>query len=173
MARTTKIWKLAATTPRDGVFDKGELLIQYAQEFFEWCDVTPRYRTEVVKHKMEWNTIEIEMRRPYTLSGMCSYLGVTQGYFRAVKHDIKEKVESGTVNEEEIGVLAAIEWIEQIVFTDQIEGAATGEYNANLMSRINGLADNVNNATTMSPTLRIITRDAETAANLNLLTAGL
>lgn len=171
--RVTKIWKLAVTMPRDGVFTKAEVLVQHAKDFFEWCDNNPRYKTEVVKHKMEWDTIEIELRRPYTMSGMCMYLGVSQGYFRRTKGDLMEKAEGGTITEGEVQVLAAIEWIEQIVFTDQIEGAATGQYNANLISRLNGLADNVNNAAAIDPVLRIVARDAETVHNLNLLTATL
>lgn len=159
--------------PRDQIFTKAELLVQHAKDFFEWCDLNPRYKTEVVKHKMEWDTIEIELRRPYTLSGMCMYLGVSQGYFRATKSELRERVEEGTIEEYQLQVLAAIEWIEQIVFTDQIEGAATGQYNANIIARLNGLSDTVNNNAAVDPVLRIVARDAETVANLNLLTASL
>jgi hypothetical protein len=171
--RVTKIWKLAVTMPRDDIFTQAAVLVQHAKDFFEWCDNNPRYKTEVVKHKMEWDTIEVELRRPYTMSGICMYLGVSQGYFRATKANLLERMEGKDIDEPAYQVLAAIEWIEQIVFTDQIEGAATGQYNANLISRLNGLADNVNNNNPVDPVLRIVSRDAETTNNLNLLVASL
>lgn len=171
--RTRKLYELAATAPRDRIFSDAEVLVEHARDFFKWCDDNPRYKTEVIKHKMEWDTVEIELRRPYTLSGLCMYLGVSQGYLRAVKVDLNERMEGGTITEDQLQILAAIEWIEQIVFTDQIEGAATGQYNANIISRLNGLADNINNSTLADPVLRIVARDAETADNLNLLTSRL
>lgn len=173
LSRETKLWKLAVTVPRDEIFSAGAVLVGHARDFFNWCDANPRYKTEIIKHKMEWDTVEVELKRPYTMSGVCMYLGVSQSYFRSTKSDLRERLETGTLSHEGAEVLAAIEWIEQIVFTDQIEGAATGQYNANLMSRLNGLADNVNSTNVPDPILRIVTRDAETTDNLNLLTAGL
>lgn len=173
LIKVTKLWQLAATAPIEGVFKDARILITQAQAFFQWCDENPRYRTEIVKHKMMWDTIDIELKRPYTLSGLCMHLGVSQGYLRQTKADLAERYEAGNITEDQLQVLAAIEWIYQIVFTDQIEGAATGQYNANIISRLNGLADTVNTNANPDPVLRITVRDAETADNLNLLTASL
>lgn len=159
--------------PTEGVFTKADVLVQLAKDFFEWCDRTPRYKTEVIKHKMEWDTVEIELQRPYTLSGLCVSIGVSQSYFRQYKTDLREKLEAGTLSHDDARVLSAIEWIEQIVYTDQIEGAATGQYNANIIARLNGMADNINSTAAADPVLRITTRDAETTANLNTLIATL
>lgn len=159
--------------PLEGVFTKADILVQHAKDFFEWCDLNPRYKTEIIKHKMEWDTVEIELRRPYTMSGLCMYIGVSQSYFRQYKADLHEKLEAKTISHDDMRVLNVIEWIEQIVYTDQIEGAATGQYNANIIARLNGLSENVNNTNTVDPVLRITTRDAETADNLNSLIASL
>jgi hypothetical protein len=149
------------------------VLVLQAQAFFQWCDENPRYRTEIIKHKLSWDTVDIELKRPYTLSGLCMHLGVSQGYLRQTKADLVERLEAGRITEAQLQVLAAIEWVYQIVFTDQIEGAASGQYNANIVARLNGLADNVHTSTMPDPVLRITVRDAETATNLNLLTEGL
>lgn len=172
--RHTKLWQLAATAPiHKHIFMDAEILLAHAQAYFRWCEDNPRYKTEVVRHKMQWETIEIALKRPYTLSGLCMYLGVAQSYLRQTRSDLLEMLEAGRIDEPRVQVLAAIEWINQMVFTDQIEGAATGQYNANIVARLNGLADNVNNANLPDPVLRVVTRDAETTDNLNLLVSNL
>lgn len=171
--KVKRLWQLASTLPRDQVFVKATVLIEAAKEYFEWCDNNPRYQTQIVKHKLQWDTIDVELKRPYTMSGLCMYLGVANSYFRTMKAELAERYEAGRISEDELQVYAAMEWIEQIVFTDQIEGAATGQYSAVIMTRLNGLADNVNNTNMPDPILRIVTRDPETTANLNLLTAAL
>jgi hypothetical protein len=173
LIKVRKLWELAATSPLEGIFTDAQILVLHAQAFFRWCDENPRYKTEVVKHKLEWETIEIELRRPYTLSGLCMYLGVTQSYLRQTKADLLERIEAGTASHDQLQVLAAIEWIYQIVFTDQIEGAATGQYKESIIMRLNGLTDNINHVGGPDPVLRIVTRDAETTNNLNLLIANL
>lgn len=173
MSKIRKLWELARLEPVEGLMDDASLLAQLARDYFKWCDENPRYKTEVIKHKMEWDTVEIELKRPYTMSGLCMHIGVAQAYFRAHKAYLAELMEAKTMTGDHARVLGVMEWIEQIVFTDQIEGAATGQYNANLVSRLNGLTDTINSNAVVDPVLRVTTRDAETAHNLNLLTAGL
>lgn len=173
LIKTTKLWQLANTSPIDGIFTEAGVMVIHAQAFFQWCDENPRYKTEIIKHKLSWDTVDVELKRPYTLSGLCMYLGVSQGYFRQRKADLMERFEAGRLTPNEAQVLCAMEWVNQIVFTDQIEGAASGQYNANIIARLNGLSDNINSTTLPDPVLRITVRDQDTANNLNLLTEGL
>lgn len=168
-----KLYDHAAILPRENIFSDAHVLVSEARAFFEWCENNPRYKTEIIKHKMEWDTVEIELKRPYTLSGLCMHLGVSQSYFRQTKSDLRERIEAGTIQPYQAHVLAAIEWVEQIIFTDQVEGAACGQYNANIIARLNGLSDTINSAAVADPILRVVTRDTETADNLNLLTSSL
>jgi hypothetical protein len=171
--KTKKLWQLAPQAPHQGLFSGAEIFSELARNYFQWCDDNPRYKTEIIKHKMEWDTVEIELKRPYTMSGLCMHLGVSQSYFRQTKADFTERMEAGTLTHDKAHLLAVFEWVEQIVFTDQIEGAATGQYNANIIARLNGLSDNINTIAAVDPILRVTTRDQETATNLNLLIGSL
>ena len=70
-------------------------------------------------------------------------------------------------------MLEAIEVIEAITQTQNVEGAAVGKFAANLVARLHNIADNVNQNTAGDSVIRITVRDDETAENLSKLTSSL
>ena len=62
-----------------------------------------------------------------------------------------------------------MEPIENTVRDQQISGAAVNIFNAAIVARLNGLAENINNNNTGDAVLRVSVRDQETAENLGKL----
>lgn len=167
--RGNQQWKLRSVHGREKIFADADLLRAEAMLYFDWCDRNPRMRAELVKHQGTAEQYDVPIGRPYTIDGLCNYLGVSGGYFRAAKANLDVKIgkKLATVGEE--ALREAIAWIEETTRNDQIEGGMVGQYNANLVSRLNGLADNVNNNMTGPAVLAISVRDDATAKNLETL----
>lgn len=165
-----KMWKLRTTFGRDKIFGgDGSTLWAEACKYFDWCDRHPWYRAELVKYMGSADEAEVPLGRPYTMDGLTVYLGVSGSYFRMAKGNLREKIEAKRATPDEAVLLEVIERIEQVVRTQQIEGAAVGVFNTNLVARINGIADNVNNTNTGDAVLRVTVRDQETADALDEL----
>ena len=164
-----QLWKLRTKHGREKLFSSGAVLREEAIKYFDWCDRHPWNRVELVKYQGSADEAEVPLGRPYTMDGLTVYLGVSGSYFRSAKGNIRDKVERGKATPEDLDVLDAIEWIEQVVRNQQIEGAAVGVFNTNLVARINGIADNVNQNSTGEAVLRVTVRDQATADNLDAL----
>lgn len=164
-----QLWKLRTKHGRDKLFSSGAILREEAIKYFDWCDRHPWLKTELVKYKGDFEEAEVPLGRPYTVDGLTVYLGVAHSYFRSAKGNIIDKRERARATAEDLDVLDAIEWIEQVVRTQQVEGAAVGVFNTNLVARLNGIADNVNQNSTGEAVLRVTVRDQATADNLDAL----
>jgi hypothetical protein len=145
-----KFWELRSKHGRDKLFASPELMWQAACEYFEWCISHPWMKMEQTKARSslrittvngkpeEFSSIDpqsiigLPTERPFTLTGLCLYLGCSESYFRAFKSTIKEK---------DIDFLTIIARIEQVIETQQFEGATVGAYNANIIARKLGLTD--------------------------------
>lgn len=119
-------WKQRQKHGRDKIFASPDALWSAACEYFAWCDTNP-WRIEKTKKKGKSKEVEsTPTQRPYTIAALCMYLGVHSTYL----NDLKDKDYSEVITR-----------IRQIIETNQIEGAMVGAYNANIVSRINGLTD--------------------------------
>lgn len=161
-----QFWKLRTVHGREAIFTDGALLWAEAILYFDWCDRNPWLKAELVKHQGEAEQYDVPLGRPYSMDGLTVYLGVSGSYFRSAKANLREKDEKGKATEADLSVLEAIERIETTIRTQQIEGAAVGVFNSNLVSRLNGLADNVNNNNTGDAVIRVTVRDEKTATDL-------
>lgn len=168
-----KQWKLRSVHGRAKIFADADLLRAEAELYFDWCDRNPRMRAELVKHQGVAEQYDVPIGRPYTMDGLCNYLGVTGSYFRGAKANLDVKIAKKLATPAEEELREAITWLEDVTRNDQIEGGLVGQYNANLVSRLNGLADNVNSNVTGPAVLAISVRDDATAKNLELLESTL
>jgi hypothetical protein len=112
---------------RDILFATPELLWDAAKEYFE-------YTSERKWEKKDWvgkDAMEVirETDTPFTLAGLCLYIGCSRSYFTNFKKICSEDF------------LTVITRIEDIIFTQKFEGAAVGAYNANIIARDLGLVD--------------------------------
>lgn len=164
-----QLWQLRTLVGREKLFADGATLWDEACQYFAWCDANPWVRPELVKYQGDAEQWDVPLGRPYTLSGLCIYLGVSVNYLHSCKAHLREKQEKGRATEVDESILQAIENIEQVVRTQNIEGAALNVYNANFMARMHGIADTVNNNGTGEAIIRITVRDQETADNMDKL----
>lgn len=124
-----QFWKLRSKHGRDKLFDNASLLWDAACEYFEWCDKNPWEATKTKSKLMGSETETSPTQRPYTLTGLCLYLGCNQAYFRQFKEKADEDF------------MSVITQIEETIETQQFEGAVVGAFNANIIARKLGLAD--------------------------------
>lgn len=167
--RGNKQWALRSVIGREKIFGSADVLRAEALLYFDWCDRNPRMRAELVKHLGVAEQYDVPLGRPYTMDGLCNYLGVSGSYFRSAKANIETKIAKKLATIEEEALLETIIWIETTTRNDQIEGGLVGLYNANLVSRLHNLAENVNSNVSGPAVLSISVRDDATAANLEKL----
>ena len=82
--------------------------------------------------------MERESETPYSKSGLALFLDVDYRTVEALKEN------------EDKGFLHIISRIENIIYTQKIEGATVGAFNANIVSRELGLADKVETENTVT-----------------------
>jgi hypothetical protein len=130
--KNNQFWKNRSEHGRELLFADHELLRTAAKEYFNWCDSHPWYKVEAVKSgDMAGELMKVPVARPYTLSGLCGYVGSSESWWRNFR---KNK----SLGED---FLTVIEWIEGVIDTQQLEGAAVGAFNANIIARKLGLSD--------------------------------
>lgn len=144
-----RFWTLRSKHGREKLFTTSDLLWEAACEYFQWCDENPwlskkaTQRTVPVKckkGKKEKSTTEQLVQqevtptaRPYSLAGLCIYLGASRQWWNSFRKDCTDK------NDEDF--LEVIARVEDTIETQQFEGACVGAFNANIIARRLGLAD--------------------------------
>lgn len=132
-------WQQRSKHGRDTLFNSPDLMWEAACEYFKWCDENPDYKSEnkiVSNGGNMGSSVELceePVRRPYTIHGLCLYLGCGLAYFRQFKESAayKKYKDFSTV----------IDNIEKTIYEDQFTGASNGFFNANIISRALGLID--------------------------------
>lgn len=107
-------------------------------EYFEWCEDTPLLEEELSQYKGGWCRADKEKLRPFSKKGLCIHLGIPESRLAAYKNKDGE----GDWAE-------AVEYVEQIIYTQKFEGAAAGLLNASLITRDLGLAENMQSSVDM------------------------
>jgi hypothetical protein len=144
-----QFWKLRDKSGRDRLFATPEDFLDEAEKYFVWCDGHPWMKREQKKQspmsipktatpeqiseilKLQKEVIEIETQRPYTIEGLCLFLGITTVTF----YDYKKSKGDDFSN--------VFTYVQGKIRAQQIEGAQIGVFNANLTARINGIRDNI------------------------------
>lgn len=122
-----QFWKLRAKHGRDKIFETPEIMLEACYEYFE-------YQSEQSWNKIDYrgkdaDRVEIPTSSPFTLTGLCIFLGVNTKYFTEF-----EKSCSKDFSE-------VITHVRDIIYNQKFEGAATGAYNSNIIARDLGLID--------------------------------
>lgn len=128
-----QFWKQRSKHGRDKLFESSTKLWNAACEYFAWCDDNPWMKVDF-KGK-DADEVHIPTARPYSISGLCLYLNCNSAFFRQFKKSLKKTDKDFST---------VISRIEDTIATQQFEGATVGAYNANIISRTLGLADNQN-----------------------------
>lgn len=123
-----QFWKLRTKHGRDKLFSNPKILLKEAYNYFQWCDDNPwKVNTAVKAGDHFGEQVSADTTRPYTLSGLCLYLNITQ---ETLNQYGKMKDFSEVVSK-----------IKEICYTQKFEGAAVGAFNANIIARDLRLTD--------------------------------
>lgn len=127
-------WKLRAKHGRDKIFKTPEDLWNACEEYF---DATNQRKWNKVDFKgSDAKKVQIPTDTPFTIQGLCLFLGVNSKYFNDFKDSLK-----GKTDDVSLGFSEVITRVEEIIFVQKFEGAAVGAYQQNIIARDLGIAD--------------------------------
>lgn len=130
-------WKQRSKHGRDAIFSTPQMMLEAANEYFEYQSKRSWVKTDYKGKDNEM--VEIPTSAPFTLTGLCIFLGVNTVYFNQFEKDCSEDFSK------------VITYIREVIYTQKFEGAAVGAYNANIISRDLGLADRQDHTTDGKP----------------------
>lgn len=164
-----QLWQMVKNPGRRALTSDPAELWQKAVDYFNWADANPLYKEEPVKHQGEGTTMELSLGRPYSMDAFTIFAGVSGSYFRTRKLELADKEDMKTATPQELDLLETILLIEATVRTQRFDGAAVNIFNSNLISRVDGYADNVNQHNSGEVRQNIVVRDQKTADDLKKL----
>lgn len=130
----SQFWKLG-NPGRDKTFATPEELWGKACEYFQWCDEHPIIQKDWVGKDAD--EVEREKPVPYTLDGLCFYLGITDDTLRNYGKEKGYELYFGVYTR-----------IMQVVRAQKFTGAAVGLFNASIIARDLGLSEKTENNNT-------------------------
>ena len=151
-------WKLRSKHGCDAIFSTPEILESACEEYFKTTDERNDWDGQNWVGK-DGEEVVVKKKVPYSLKGLCVFLGVSSHYFSEFK-----KSETFKSNKDFLEVYTRVE---DIIQTQQIDGSMMGYYNASLTARLNGLVDKTDMTSGGEPLkAQIVVQDKETADNL-------
>lgn len=124
-----QFWKNRTSHGRDKLFNSPELLWEEACNYFQWCDDNPWIKTENTTTEKGFITKEIPTQRPYSKKGLYVYFECSDSWLKEFKKVCNSDF------------LLVIEKIENIIESQQWEGATVGAFNSNIIARTLGLKE--------------------------------
>lgn len=131
-SKGNQLWRQVKTPGRIREFSSPEDLWSRACEYFEWASANPILKRDVKVVDKELQDVDLPLAIPFTMGGLCVFLGINDAYFRNFKQDKTKCTEAFST---------VISQIEKIVYEQKFSGAAAGIFNANIISRDLGLVD--------------------------------
>lgn len=157
--KENQLWKLRSRHNRDKIFASPLLLWKTACEYFEWCDTHPLLEAGV---KGKDNTaVAIPKLRPYTLRGLCLYIGCSEGYIGRLEQSLRASSDSGSKE-----LLEVASRIRDVIYTQKLEGAAAGLFSYNIIVRELGLTEKPDSGTDAQPPLTLHIQVADSSVPL-------
>jgi predicted nucleic-acid-binding Zn-ribbon protein len=109
------------------VHNTAEQLWLKATEYFEWCDANPIQSPKMVMSGKEaGKVINMQLRRPYTIKGLCLHCGIDEEYLMEIRR-LKDK---------DSLYVKVVSRIAYVVHVQNVEGAMVGDFNAQLVMKV-------------------------------------
>lgn len=132
--KNNQFWKMRSKHGRDKIFESPEIMLNACYEFFEYITTEERWNEQnwVGKEGME---VTKKHPTPFTMQRLCMFLDVNTVYFAQFKSklDLNKEIDKDFSK--------VITHVEEIIYSQKFEGAATGFFNANIIARDLGLKD--------------------------------
>ena len=139
-----KFWTLRAKHGRDAIFTDPNTLLEACYEYLEITSLRKWNKQEAIKSgDLAGTTMNLQTETPFTLTGLCIFLGVNTQYFT----DFKES----ETYKKNIDFSLVITHVIEIIETQQLEGAIVGAFNPNIIARKLGLTDKTDLTTAGQP----------------------
>jgi hypothetical protein len=145
-----KFWKIRSRHGRKSLFGSPDKMMEAAEEYFEWCEANPLI--EIDFKGKDATKVSIPKARPFTMEGLCCYLGCSASYFRTFKYTLKkgEYVGDGGELHTYEDFLTVLTRIEEIIFNQQYTGAVAGFFNPNIVARRLGITEKTEETITVT-----------------------
>lgn len=114
---------------RPKLFESPEMMLEAANEYFE---VTAKRFWNDQKHS-GGKIVNLKISPPFTILGFCLFIGASRNWWNEFR--------SAQEKEKDSKFLGVIRYISDMIEMQQIEGAAIGAFNGNIISRMLGLVD--------------------------------
>lgn len=121
------IWNRKSTKGKKPTFASSQELWRAACEYFEWATENPLIEEKPMSIGGELVMAQVKKPRVFTFAALCLDLDVSYSTYKQWRDD-------ETLSE-------ACEWIDNTIYTQKFEGAASGLFNAGIISRDLGLAE--------------------------------
>ena len=124
-------WTKRSKHGRDKIFESPEILKDACYEYF-------KHESKQQWREKNWVGKEAKLvykvvSTPFTLAGLCIFLGITTQTWNNYKGDYHKG--------DKKDFIGVITHIEDIIYKQKFDGAATGAYNPNIIARDLGLKD--------------------------------
>lgn len=142
-----QFWKNRSKHGRDKLFETPELLLDECKEYFNWVDSKPFFKVEQIKkpyldpETKLWVTMcKLPTVRPYTIHGLCIYLGCNSLWFNQFERALVGKEDQLSKD-----FSTVLTHVREIIYHQKFEGAVVGAFNASIIQRDLGLVEKVDN----------------------------
>lgn len=156
-----RFWEARASSGRHKIFATPNELWEACEEYFNYVTDNPEIVVETkkvtrslakdgledhdTKELVETETKSKEIRLPFTFTGLCLFLGVSESYFRMFRHAESKKLENKELSEEKRkeseDFLTVLEKVEKILYDQKLQGAMSGYFKEGITIRVLGLKD--------------------------------
>ena len=120
-------WKLRSKDGKDKQYPTPADLLNICNEYFQWVYDNPLMESQIVKYKDHAELMDVPKMRPLTIQGLCNYIDLS--------------VEGWRLYKARKDYVAITTRVEQIIYNQKFEGAASGFLNPNIIARDLGLQD--------------------------------
>lgn len=152
-------WKERAKHGRDALFTDPKKLLEAAIEYFEKTEARKWFKKDWVGKDAD--EVYRESSPPFTITGLCVYLGVAENWWRSFKAtETYKNSKSDDVDNPDFATV--VTHIEQIIYMQKFEGAAVGAFNASVICRDLGLRDGLNVATPPGESIEVTMKISDT-----------
>ncbi len=135
-----QFWKLRTKHGRDAIFTNPKLLWEESSKYFNWVDAHPWFKVEQCKKPYQdkngnWVTVtKVPTARPYTIQGLCIFLGVNSLWFNEFEEGIKKRL-ANKEDETAKDFSEILHTIREVIYQQKFEGAAVGAFNWAIIAR--------------------------------------
>lgn len=133
------LWERRKRHGREKTFANPQALLDVFEEYVNWAREYPIISVEKASFEGMPTTQEIPLRRLVTVQAFCVYAGTDEDFLTEFKGRLNRGEVSKDTDRE--GFLGVIKAIKEYCEVDMKEGATAQQFNANLISRMLGLAD--------------------------------